>query len=465
MNGDFDPWCSGLAAVDVLAVPASPAGTIAARQRVRLAALIEAARAAPYWRERLAGVAPTRGLGALDTLGPVGKPALMARFDDTVCDARITRAALQDFMADPSRIGQPFAGRYIAWESSGSSGEPGVFVQDPAALAVYDALEALRHPPANPWARWADPWGLGERFAFVGATGGHFASVVSLQRLRRLQPGLAARARGFDFLQPLPALLAALEAFAPTVLATYPSAASLLAEQVREGRLHLPLNELLTGGEALSRAQRADIADAFGCPVSNSYGASEFLALASPCRLGALHLNADWVIVEPVDGSGRPVPPGTCGERTWLTNLANHVQPLIRYELGDRITLHEHACACGSSLPVIEVQGRSDEALHLRAADGQRRTVLPLALVTVLEEQGGVVDFRLVQTAPAALRLELGARHARADGRRACDALHAWLATQGLRCVRVSLRPVDGFAVGRSGKLQRVLAGEARSAA
>lgn len=455
MGGDHDPWHTGWVALDLLAVPHGAASGIALRQRARLEALIEAARAAPFWRERLAGVRTAADFGSL---APVSKKELMRHFDATLTDGRVTQAALRDFVADPSRIGEPFAERYVVWESSGSSGEPGLFVQDAAAMAVYDALESLRRPPLNPWRRWVDPWCLGERFAFVGATGGHFASTVSLQRLRRLQPGLADRARGFDFLQPLPALLAQLEAFAPTVLATYPSAALLLADEARAGRLHLSLSELLTGGEALSTTMRAGIESGFGCPVANSYGASEFLAIASPCRHGVLHLNADWVMFEPVDAAGRPVPPGVCGERTWLTNLANHVQPLIRYELGDRVTLLAQPCACGSPLPAIEVQGRSDDVLSLRGASGRAVRLLPLALTTVLEERGGVVDFQLVQTGPAGLRLELGPRHGQADASRARDALRSWLHAQSLPRVRLSVRRVAAFAPGRSGKLQRVKA-------
>lgn len=455
MGGDHDPWHTGWVALDVLAVSHGAASGITPRQRARLEALIEVARAAPYWRERLAGM---RTMADFGSLAPVSKKELMSRFDATLTDVRVTQAALRGFVADPSCIGEPFAGRFVVWESSGSSGVPGLFVQDPAAMAVYDALEALRRPALNPWRRWVDPWGLAERFAFVGATGGHFASTVSLQRLRRLQPGLADRARGFDFLQPLPALVAQLEAFAPTVLATYPSAALLLADEARAGRLRLSLSELWTGGEALSATMRAGIESAFGCPVANSYGASEFLAIASPCAHGALHLNADWVMLEPVDAAGRPVPPGVCGERTWLTNLANHVQPLIRYELGDRVTLLAQPCACGSPLPAIEVQGRSDDVLSLRGASGRDVRLLPLALTTVLEERGGVVDFQLVQTGPAGLRLELGPRHGEADAACASEALRSWLHTQGLPRVRLSVRRVAAFTPGRSGKLQRVKA-------
>ena len=57
------------------------------------------------------------------------------------------------------------------------------------------------------------------------------------------------------------------------------------------------------------------------------------------------------------------MPAGEPGHTTLLTNLANHVQPLIRYDLGDGVLVHRAACACGSPLPVIEVEGRGDDML------------------------------------------------------------------------------------------------------
>ena len=457
MGGDLDPWRTTAAALDVLAVSHGTPALLAQRQRERLAVLLHAAQAAPFWRECLRGHRPDDGLAGLP---PVSKAELMAQFDRWAGDAAIRREPVQAFAAAPANIGQPFAGRFIVWESSGSSGEPGLFVQDGAAMAVYDALEGLRRPPLQPLRRWLDPCCLAERIAFVGATSGHFASTVTLRRLERLQPGFAQRACAHDFLQPLPALVAALNAQSPSVLATYPSAALLLAGEARAGRLRVTLAEVWTGGETLGPAARAEI-QAFGCPLANSYGASEFLALASECAHGALHLNADWVLLEPVDAAGRPVPPGSCGEKVWLTNLANHVQPLIRYELGDRVTLQAEPCACGSPLPVISVQGRSDDVLELRGARDERVRLLPLALTTILEEHGRVFDFQLVQTGAAALRLDLGAVHDAAATAAAREALRAWLGAQGLAAVRVSTRRVETWRSSRSGKRRRVVAAEA----
>lgn len=458
MRSDHDPWQTGLAAIDVMAVSAGGPRMLAERQRERLAALLAAAGASPAYRERLAG---RRGESSLAGVAPIGKRELMQRFDDWVTDPTLRLPELQAWVADPARIGEAFDDRFVVWESSGSSGVPGLFVQDARAMAVYDALEGLRRAPLNPLRRWLDPWCLGERVAFVGATTGHFASTVSMQRLRRLQPGLAHRLQGFDFLQPLPELIERLHRHAPTVLATYPSAALLLAEEARAGRLQLSLAEVCTGGESLSAAMRAEIEAAFGCRVANSYGASEFLAIAVPCRLGVLHLNADWVLLEPVDEHGHAVPAGVCGATTWLTNLANHVQPLIRYDIGDRVTLHAQPCACGSPLPAIDVLGRTDDMLCLHDARGHRVLLPPLALVSVLEE-AGVLDFQLVQTGERRLSLDIGACHADAEARRATLALREHLVRQGLAGVRLDLRRGTARHAGRSGKRQRVVAGSAR---
>ena len=197
----------------------------------------------------------------------------------------------------------------------------------------------------------------------------------------------------------------------------------------------------------------------FGCPVVNSYGASEFLSLACECRCGRLHLNADWVILETVDEAGAAVPADQAGATTLLTNLANHVQPLIRYDIGDRVTLRSEACACGSSLPVIDVEGRCDDTLRLGRRAASAVSVLPLALTTVLEDEAGLFDFQLVQRGPCDLLLRSGAcgEGGAAALRRGREVLAAFIARQGAQGVRIHCRSGEPCEPGRSGKIQRVV--------
>ncbi len=454
----FDAWHSAWALGDVLATTRAPAAQWRERQAQRLVRLVEAAAEGSRWfRERLRGVRPGANTQALLAQLPVThKRELMARFDDWVADPALKIDALRTFVNEPARRGEALLGRYQVWESSGSSGEPGLFVQDARALAVADALEAARGPVSLLGA--ALPWGAAPRIAYVAALGGHFAGVVAFERLRTLNPWFGASARTFSFLQPIDALAAQLDAYAPTVLASYPSTAWVLAQAQAEGRLAIAPQAVWTGGETLTPGLRRTIAEIFHVPVRDSYGASECLTIASECRCSRLHLNADWVILEPVDERGRALPEGQVGATTLLTNLANFVQPILRYDLGDRMRFVPGACECGSTLPVIEVQGRCDDVLSLHDRHGRAVHLAPLALTTVLEDDADVFDFRLCQRGAQALTLEVGTRDGTgaAQRERAGAALRRYLRAQGLGAVSLRLSARGAPRLGRSGKQCRV---------
>jgi phenylacetate-coenzyme A ligase PaaK-like adenylate-forming protein len=139
-----------------------------------------------------------------------------------------------------------------------------------------------------------------------------------------------------------------------------------------------------------------------------------------------------------------------------LTNLANRVQPLIRYDLGDAVTLHDRPCACGSSFPAISVEGRCDDTLVMPLVHGGLGTVVPLALATVLEDEAHVHDFQVVQTGSGALKVRLADERggSAAAVRRA---LRAYFKAMGFADVALE---IGGQAPRRdpvSGKLRRVV--------
>ena len=458
----FDPFQLACTCAEVQGVGHATPQALAQLQQRRLTRLLSTARAGSrLYREQLAGIPEGADAKALAAIEPVSRDTLMGRFDEWVCDPALSLPGLQAWLADPANIGEPYLGRYLVWESSGTSGSPGIFVQDAQAMAVYDALEALRRPSRPTVRRLWDPLYLTERIAFVGATNGHFASFVTLQRMPQLQPWLSSSVKAFSILQPLEQLVDSLEAFAPTVLVTYPTAASLLADEVLAGRLRLPLRELWTGGETLSKATRERIQGALGCTVRNSYGASEFLAMGWECAHGHMHLNTDWLLLEPVDERLKPVPPGEASHSMLLTNLANTVQPLIRYEMGDQITVHETPCPCGSLLPWVDVLGRRDDILKVRGAKpGSTVALLPLALSTVLEDDAGVFDFQIRQrdASTLVLRLPSQGEPGQQAMKRARAVLKDHARQQGAAPLHVMGELGQEVPRGRSGKARRILA-------
>ena len=55
------------------------------------------------------------------------------------------------------------------------------------------------------------------------------------------------------------------------------------------------------------------------------------------CSHGRHHVHEDWVILEAVDENLQPVPDGSLSATALLTVLTNDVQPIIRYDIGDRL--------------------------------------------------------------------------------------------------------------------------------
>jgi len=88
------------------------------------------------------------------------------------------------------------------------------------------------------------------------------------------------------------------------------------------------------------------------------------MGIAFDCRYGHLHLNADWVIWS--RWTPRCVRPAGHPPITLLTNLANRVQPVIRYDLGDSVTMLPPGVD-RQPASTDPAEGRRDEILYLES--------------------------------------------------------------------------------------------------
>lgn len=434
---------------------------ITARQQKRLRDLVEFARVHSAFYRRLYERV-TFPIDDLQNLPRVTKQDLMTNFDDWVTDPAVTRAGLEAFMADKTRVGELYLGRYAVWTTSGVTGRHGIFVHDRDALRVYATLAMVRGVMV-----WMTPGeGLtclrgGERGATVMRTGGHYVGPAVRGLYRRHYPRLSQSSRAFSVMTSLSELVKELNAFQPEFLVSFPTVLALLANERRYGRLKINPLFVVTLAEWLSEVARDQIAAAFNCRVRNAYAASEFMGIAFDCAEGQLHVNADWVILEPVDARYQPVPPGQASRTVLLTNLVNRVQPIIRYDLGDSITVSPDPCPCGSPLPAIRVEGRLDEILSFSPPGGEAVKLPPRALANVVDGTAGVRCGQIIQTAPGVLtvRLEVtpGSDTAEVWERVTCR-MRDYLSAQGLLSVRIEKAQEPPMRDPVSGKFRTVWA-------
>ncbi|QOD01966.1 phenylacetate--CoA ligase family protein [Pseudarthrobacter sp. BIM B-2242] len=375
------------------------------RQQDRLAGIVTYARNhSAYYRELYHGLPERVSDAAL--LPVVSKKTLMARFDDWVTDPKISLAQVQSFVDDPARVGEKFLGQYTALTTSGTTGTRGLFLLDQHSLAVTAALSTRM---LGAWLSPADVVRIaahGGRIAMVNATGGHFASAVAAAGLRKNR----FRRRLIDVLPvqlPVPELVTRLSTFRPAILAAYAGTGALLAGEQQAGRLRIDPILVVLSAEGLPVTEYDRIAAAFGATVRQSYAATECPFLTYSCRENWLHVNSDWVLLEPVDADHRPVPPGQQSHTTLLTNLANRVQPILRYDLGDAVLVRPDSCPCGDRLPAVRVHGRTADLLTFPAHDEELVSITPLTVSTLLDRVPGIDLFQVVQTSPTELRLRL----------------------------------------------------------
>ena len=373
------------------------------RQRARFAEMVDHARAnSPYYRELYRDV-PQRVEDV--TLLPVtDKRKLMARFDDWVTDGEVTLEKVRKFIEDPSLIGERFLGKYLVATTAGTTGTPGIFVLDDRHInaGMLGVREAF-----GKWLSIGDFMKVvvrGARIATLHATGGHFVSVASFTRMRRSSRLLAKVGRDLSVHTPIPELVAELNRFRPALLAGYATVVSLLAGEQEAGRLRIDPILLVVTAEGLAENEYGRIGTAFGAKVGNVWGSTEIGGAAYSCAKGWLHVMGDWALIEPVNADDRPTPPGEQSQTVLVSNLANRVQPILRYDLGDRVLARPDPCPCGNPLPAIRVRGRSGDVLTFSKENGEQIAIAPLALELDLP---GVEMTQIVQTTPTSLRVRL----------------------------------------------------------
>jgi len=256
-----------------------------------------------------------------------------------------------------------------------------LFVYGPRDWVVAKAI-GLRTADVgfNPFAR--------TRLAFIGAAGGHYASVTTV----RNAPRLLFKVITLSVNSPLEETCRDTERFRPDGLVGYASAIGLLAQEQLARNVSIAPKKIWCTGEPLTPAIRTSIEKAFGVNPINIYGASETMTLGAECNSNF----DDWFNVQIIDDNLKPVKSGQSGHLV-VTNLYNYTQPLIRYQMDDEIVLSDELCPCGWPFVVVDkIAGRSEESLWFSNADGNKEFIHPLVLVEFFVP--GLETFQFVQT-------------------------------------------------------------------
>lgn len=232
-----------------------------------------------------------------------------------------------------------------------------------------------------------------------------------------------------------------------------------LTRRALEHGLQLPSIQVInTSYEYLSEIHRRYLAEAWSCPVYDTYRVEALPGQPLvQCEAGTYHANDRHFHIE-VLRDGAPVAPGELGSLV-VTTLRSAI-PLIRYDIGDLVRTAVAPCTCGAVHTSIgRLAGHVDDAIALPSGGWVTVTDVDERLSPI----PGIAFYKLVELAPRKFRLEV-VPDATGDMGAIADAARPALATllgDGASC---DVRRVRALFPDPSGKFRLVvpLAGGAR---
>jgi phenylacetate-CoA ligase len=229
----------------------------------------------------------------------------------------------------------------------------------------------------------------------------------------------------------------------------YPSSIHLAARALLDAGRPLPpgrLAAVFTSSESLLAFQRETIERAFGAPVRDRYGVSEFCVSMTECEQRRLHVDMEFGIVEvEVEESTDEWERGPL----LVTGLSNDATPFLRYRVGDVGTRARTPCACGRPGDVfLDVDGRIED--YVMTPDGR----LVGRLDHIFKEQLDVAEAQIVQETRDAVEVRLVRRPSWSDASE--RSLMKEIRSRLGDAIRVELRFLESIPRESNGKFRAV---------
>ncbi|CAI2442969.1 F390 synthetase-related protein [Serratia proteamaculans] len=319
---------------------------------------------------------------AIATWPQMDKALMMEQFD------QMNTAGLQrdQLLACARRSEQqrdfsPKIGKYSVGLSSGTSGQRGIFVVSPHEQSVWAGGMLAKMLPEGLFA--------GERVAlFLRADNNLYHSVNN--RWLSLE--------FYDLFAPFAEQLSRLEQQAPTIIVAPAQVLRALALAVLAQQIRLEVKKVISVAEVLEEQDRQLLAQVFPA-VGEVYQATEGF-LAATCAHGTLHLNEEFLHIEPQWIDEQRFTP-------LITDFTRSTQPIVRYRLDDVLVRQTEPCPCGQpSMAIARIEGRRDDQLILPDAFGQPQVVFAdLCSRAIANALPLTSDYRLVQSGERQLQL------------------------------------------------------------
>lgn len=314
------------------------------------------------------------------------KNIMMANFDlMNTAGLKLEKVFEVALNAESSRDFKPTLNGITAGLSSGTSGQRGVFAASANETAQWAGIILSKTLPEGIFS--------GERVAFFLRANSNLYESVQLRWLTF---------RYFDLFDNFDLLTVQLSKFNPTIIVAPAQVLRALALKNENGGLNIAPKRVISVAEVLE-TQDQTIIEKHLAKVHQIYQATEGF-LAYTCEYGTLHLNEEYVFIEPewLDESHERFIP-------IITDFNRTTQPIIRYRLNDILIASHDSCKCKSPCRAIKaIEGRCDDLLQLPGISNHKIPVFADVMSRIIAKHLPLTaDYRLMQLSDFSLQLHL----------------------------------------------------------
>ena len=239
--------------------------------------------------------------------------------------------------------------------------------------------------------------------------------------------------------------------FRPEFIVGFPSSVCQILKMAQDRGLSYPgsVKAFFPTAETVLPEQRRLVLEMLGAQTVNQYASSEGAPFILECPKGQLHIHPLSGVFEVVDSDGSAA---TSGDMV-VTSFTTHGTPLIRYQIGDRMTLAaKHvACSCGWNFPIVSsIEGRTADFVW----SPQKGKVNLGNLSNSTKGVPGIVAFQVIQKLPDQITVLV--QPGRSFDRASEQKLIASLRERVGGDMQISVVTTDKIAVEKSGKFRIV---------
>lgn len=184
--------------------------------------------------------------------------------------------------------------------------------------------------------------------------------------------------------------------YSPEYLVGFPSTILELAKYGIRNNYDFPVNTVkavFPTAETVTEESRYFIEKFFKTKLYNQYASSEGAPFIFECSNNNLHLELQSGVFEVLDENNFPTKSG----RLVVTSFTNEGTPLIRYDIGDSISLEDESkvCSCGNCNPLVkEILGRIDDFVF----SPENGKINLGNISNTLKDTKGIIRFQVVQS-------------------------------------------------------------------